>query len=84
MRTCGKVLKTKPMRDLFFIFFAGKGKEELSFGETRAPRVLGHKGQGQGLAIVPRTEMLGPGTSVASSAVLGPLLKLIPAKPPPT
>lgn len=56
----------------YFLFFAGKGKEELSFGETRAPRVLGHKGQGQGLAIVPRTEMLGPGTSVASSAVLGP------------
>ena len=50
----------------------GKGKEELSFGETAAPRVLGRKGQGQGLDIIPRTETLGPGTSVASSTVLGP------------
>ena len=71
MRTCGKVLKTKPMRDFFFFFLEGKGKEELSFGETAAPRVLGHKGQGKGLDIVPRTETLGPGTSVASSTVLG-------------
>lgn len=43
-------LKNKTNEDLFlFLFFAGKGKEELSFGETRAPRVLGHKGQGQGI-----------------------------------
>jgi len=55
-----------------FFFLEGKGKEELSFGETAAPRVLGRKGQGQGLDIVPRTETLGPGTSVASSTVLGP------------